>query len=216
MNMLNFEFKASQKPEVKGLPKTIEGLAYSGAVIPKHGALGDVVVDLDGIKIPEKLLLLADHDHKERIGLGRVRKSGNSLLLTANLLLNDETLSLRQQLSAGLPIGLSIGVQGEIERSGKAITVNGRFIKADTIIRKAKLMEVSIVSFGADSDAMITAAFSSKNRERELFMFLFNQVANPPMIEEKQADDSLKHSEAENLAMLLFTQVANIHHSVHG
>jgi len=55
--------------------------------------------------------------------------------------------------------------------------VNGTMRTADTVIRNARLNEVSIVSFGADSDAVITAAFKTVNQERELSRQLFNQVA---------------------------------------
>lgn len=182
MSILSFEFKAQPKPENEGLPKEISGIAYTGAMIKNHGSLGDVIVDLDSIKIPSKLLLLNDHDHKARIGLGRVRKKGNSLLLSASLVLDESTLTLRRQLAHGLPIGLSIGVAGEVEKPAKAVVVNGAMVKPDTVIRNAQLREVSVVSFGADSEAMITAAFNRANRERELSALLFQQVANSYVI----------------------------------
>lgn len=185
MNTLSLEFKAQPTLEVSGLPKHFTGIAYTGAMIRNHGSLGNVVVDLDSIRIPDKLLLLEDHDRSKRIGIGYVKKDGNTLTLAGELVEDDTTLSLRRQLRMEMPIGLSIGVMGEPERPSKEVVVNGIRLKPDTVIRKAILKEISIVSFGADSDAQITAAFKSQNREREL-------------------------------SLLLFTQVANIHHGVHG
>ncbi len=177
MNDINLAFSAVSDPEIKGLPKTINGVAYTGALIKNHGALGNVVVDLDSIKIPEKLLLLSDHDRTIRLGLGRVRKNNGLLLLTASILDDESTLTLRRQLAAGLPLGLSIGVTGIMERPTQPVMVNGTMRTADTVIRNARLNEVSIVSFGADSDALITAAFKQVSQERELSRQLFNQVA---------------------------------------
>ncbi len=98
-------------------------------------------------------------------------------MLTAEILNDESTLTLRRQLAAGFPLGLSIGVTGVVERPTQPVMVNGVMQIANTIFRNAKLNEVSIVSFGADSDAMITAAFKLENRERELSRKLFNQVA---------------------------------------
>ena len=180
MSILSFEFKAQSKPETEGLPKEIAGIAYSGAMIKNHGALGNTIVDLDRIKIPSKLLLLNDHNRSARIGLCRVRKEGNTLLLSASILQDETTLTLRRQLAQGQPIGLSIGVNGELERPSKSVMVNGSLVKPDTVIRNAQLLEVSVVSFGADSDAMITAAFANESakNERKLSALLFQQVAN--------------------------------------
>lgn len=180
MNVLSFEFKAQPKPEAEGLPRSISGIAYTGAVIKNHGALGNTIVDLDNIRIPEKLLLLNDHNRSARIGLCRVHKEKHSLLLNASILVDETTLTLRRQLAHGLPIGLSIGVIGAIEKPDKSIRVNGHTIKPDTVIRNAQLLEVSVVSFGADSDAVITAAFKNEqaDHERQLSAFLFTQVAN--------------------------------------
>lgn len=36
------------------------------------------------------------------------------------------------------------------------MVVNGNLVKPDTVIRNVQLLEVSVVSFGADSNAMIT------------------------------------------------------------
>ena len=178
MSVLSFEFKAQSKPETEGLPKEITGIAYTGVMIKNHGALGNTIVDLDRIKIPSKMLLLNDHDRSARFGLCRVRKERNTLLLSASLLQDETTLTFRRQLALGLPIGLSIGVNGELERPSKSVMVNGSLVKPDTVIRNAQLLEVSVVSFGADSDAMITAAFKNTNKERELSAVLFNQVKN--------------------------------------
>ncbi len=178
MSILSFEFKAQPSKELEGLPRSITGIAYTGAMIKNHGALGNVIVDLDKIKIPEKLLLLNDHNRSERIGLCRVQKEGYSLILNASILLDDSTLTFRRQLALEMPIGLSIGVNGKLERPSKSVMVNGSLVKPDTIIRNAQLLEVSVVSFGADSDAMITAAFKNTNKERELSAVLFNQVKN--------------------------------------
>ena len=140
------------------LPKTIDidGVAYTGALIKSHGELGDVIIDLDKIKIPKPILLLNDHDHSAQLGLGRVRKEGYLLLLTASLIINESTLILRRQLQDGLPIALSISVIGDMEKPVEAVVVNGNLVKPDTVIRNAQLLEVSVVSFGADSNAMIT------------------------------------------------------------
>ena len=180
MKVLSLEFKAQPSKEVEGLPKSITGVEYTGAMIKNHGALVDVVVDLSDISIPEKMLLLNDHNRSDRFGLCRVRKEGNSLMLNAVILEDETTLTFRRQLALGLPIGLSIGVIGNFEKPNAAVRVNGNLVKPDTIIRNAKLLEVSVVSFGADSDAMITAAFKNEqaDHERQLSAFLFTQVAN--------------------------------------
>lgn len=181
---LLLQFKAQPIKVNDGLPTSITGIAYTGAVIKNHGALGDVVVDLDSIYIPEKMLLLNDHNRSDRFGLCRVKKEGYSLLLTAAILQDESTLAFRRQLALDMPIGLSIGVIGTFEKPDKPIVVNGRTVKPDSVIRKPKLLEVSVVSFGADSDAMITAAFHNESvkRERELQAVLFNQLANSYVI----------------------------------
>lgn len=180
MTNLAIEFKAQPTKAVEGLPTSISGIAYSGAVINNHGELGDVVVDLENINIPESMLLLNDHNRSQRFGLCRVNKEGDSLVMTAALLEDETTLTFRRQLAISMPIGLSIGVIGNSEKPKTETIVNGRVVKPTTILRNATLLEVSVVSFGADSGAKITAAFASATiqNERQLSAVLFNQVAN--------------------------------------
>ncbi len=80
MSNVSLAFSAVSDPDIKGLPSTINGVAYTGALIKNHGELGNVVVDLDTIKIPEKLLLLSDHDRTIRPAVpGLLKRSFQSM-----------------------------------------------------------------------------------------------------------------------------------------
>lgn len=179
MNNINLAFSALPQTSGDDLPKTIIGVAYSGAVVSMTGATGLTIVDLDSIVIAGNVLLLSEHKPGERMGHAVVRKEGYRLLMEAYVLDDPSTLALRRQLKAGMPLSLSIGVTGGVERPDGPVMVNGRMVKVDTVFRNARLREVSIVSVSADPMATVTAAFSGETLKAivRLEKMLRDQVA---------------------------------------
>jgi hypothetical protein len=135
------------------------GVAYSGGVISHNDEL--FAIDLEQITLPAggRVSLLVNHDTNRIAGQARAEVNGGALYIrqgrfskaTAH---GREVAGLHDE---GQPLKLSVGVSGRLERMPKptALLLNSRQQTVQAVMRKARLLEVSIVPAGADPDAGI-------------------------------------------------------------
>jgi hypothetical protein len=131
------------------------GCAYSGGVIA-HGGESLFAIDLDGIAMPPggNVSLLVNHDGNRIAGRARAEVTDGALYLRDGRF---SRVTAAGREAAGLhdeghPLKLSVGVSGESEYLSRptSMLLNGRQQTVATVMRKARLLEVSIVPAGAD------------------------------------------------------------------
>ncbi len=142
-------------------PGGFSGTAYAGNPVPRW--FGTLVVDVDGIEVPESGVrpVLFMHSGDEKWGGGRVGKTtsitkrSGALHIEAQFLKRNEVATkVRSDLEDGFPWELSIGIDpietAEIE-PGESRTVNGREVMGPArVLTRSRLREVSVVDQGAD------------------------------------------------------------------
>lgn len=142
-------------------------LAYTGAVIPRW--YGQVVIDLSGMRLDNRLPALRDHEPGRIVGVvdsHSVDEDGLRLRGTFSGVTADarEVLALADE---GFCWQASIGVWAEAVEEvepGASVRVNGRELAGPlTVWRKSHVREVSFVALGADEN---TAAVSLAAKEQ--------------------------------------------------
>jgi phage head maturation protease len=143
------------------------GLAYSGDVVKNHGFAGDMAIDLGSLEMPAtEVPILLNHDSNQIVGRAKLSNDGKQLLIEHGIF--SEVTAAGKEVSAlmaeGHPWALSVGVNGSWAQSDrkKSTKLNGRDLKLDSIISNARLLEVSFVPSGADSNAY-AAQLSSRH-----------------------------------------------------
>lgn len=142
-------------------------LAYTGAIIQRW--YGQVVIDLAGMRLDNRLPALRDHDHGRIVGVvdsHSIDASGLQLRGVFSAVTDDgrEVLALADE---GFCWQASIGVWCEAVQEvepGVSVEVNGQELAGPlTVWRKSHVREVSFVAIGADEN---TAAVSLAAKEQ--------------------------------------------------
>jgi hypothetical protein len=135
------------------------GLAYSGGVVSHNQEL--MAIDLDAISLPagSRVPLLMNHDANRIAGRARVDVSAGAIYLRDGQF-SKATAAGREAaglFEEGQPLKLSVGVTGQKEYFPRPtqMMLNGREQTLQAVMRKPRLLEVSIVPAGADPDAGI-------------------------------------------------------------
>ena len=136
------------------LPAKFSGVAYSGGFVPGYG----VVIDLDTTEFAQKMPLLADHDHRQMLGVITEGAKDGGKLTVSGALFADIPGSRAEQIAQfaqrGMPFQMSVGLFGFNELwvpAGKSEIVNGQEFQGPvTVLRNGKVREVSVVALGAD------------------------------------------------------------------
>lgn len=134
------------------------GLAYSGGIVPNHGWAGDMAIDLASMALPEtEVPILLNHDSDQIVGRARVANHGDRLEIVdgAFSAVTEHGRMVADLMAEGHPWSLSVGVNGRMLSADRAKTtkLNGREMRLDSVIRDARLLEVSFVPSGADPNA---------------------------------------------------------------
>lgn len=142
----------------------VEGTAYTGGKLKLPQWKYPVVVDLEGLQIPDTVPLLTNHENRtgNRVGVVRARVQGGRLLIEGSILSSSgQARGIVEQGKAGADWQLSIGAEvkdAELIRKGTK-TVNGQQHEAPFYHVKASVLrEVSILPVGADSDTRMKVA----------------------------------------------------------
>lgn len=144
--------------------------AYTGEAMRVGAWRHPVVVDLDGLSIPDQRLPIR-FGHSENAGVGHseriVVQDGQ---LFAEGVVSRDTPQAREIVVSGkrgFPWQASIGAtvqQSELVREGRYVQVNGRRFEGPVyVVRKATLEEISFVDRGADRRTSASIAASQEN-----------------------------------------------------
>jgi len=137
------------------------GLAYSGNAISYNDER--LVIDLASLALPPggRVPILLNHDSNQVAGRAVAEITGGGLWIRRGEF-SKSTAAGRE--AAGLhaekqPLKLSIGVgdgrREHMRSGGRAMLINGRLQSVGVVLRKARLLEVSIVPAGADPAAAL-------------------------------------------------------------
>ena len=148
--------------------------AYSGKVIKGHWYWGDLVFNLEGVKMAApKIPILEEHSIDARIGFtSRLTKSNEEGLRVdpekTKFLDNGVAEKFIKDSTEGFPFQSSVYIRPiDIQRLGpkESMEVNGFTFKGPgTVFLKSEIKEVSVCVFGWDSKTQ-SSAFSRKETE---------------------------------------------------
>ncbi len=146
-------------------PAKVSGIAYNGGLLNVWG--DGIVVDLEGMVIPESLPLLADHDVSVASKVGEITAKVEGNKLTVSGVITAESFLAKNIISQSKNGGkwqLSIGASiKEIEYIAKETEINGIAFAAGTAVaRHSELREVSVVAVGADAETELEIAAKAK------------------------------------------------------
>lgn len=134
-----------------------DGLAYSGEVIPRHYIFENLFIDLDSLNAKSQIPIFRDHSPSQIAGHGTLYKDAdNQLKVKGRIYQNSHGSEIAEIAKEGFNWELSIGaVPTYLEEipKGKEMTVNG--VTSDegmVIFRDTRIIEVSFVAIGADSN----------------------------------------------------------------
>jgi hypothetical protein len=141
-------------------PTGLQGIAYSGGVIPGYGALGDSIIDLSNAQFAPNLFLLVNHDPDQRAGRVTLSVDQNRLLVQGQF--SQATSSGKQvaaEFAEGAPWRLSVGIQSDLEYSQEKMLrmVNGQMVSVNSVFTSPRILEISLVPAGADPRTSATA-----------------------------------------------------------
>lgn len=162
------EFAAPEEGEESQLTKFTMN-AYGGSSAKLDGWPLPLVIDLDGLDIPDRdIPVLRDHDRNRIVGHGRADRSAFGVTMRGVISADEEDDSQKivKYARNGYPWQASIGsVVTEQERipKGRTVRVNGERFSGPIIVgRKSELDEVSFVTLGADRNTTVNVAAAAK------------------------------------------------------
>ena len=137
---------------------TFQMVGYTGAAIRQSWSRNPLVVDLSGLEASHSVPILWGHDTSLDSILGQssmTNNDGRQLTLSGEIFGTSPIAERVLQLAKkGMKFQASIGADpGRIENfaAGQKVAVNGRdFVGPISVVRSAKLREVSVVLMGAD------------------------------------------------------------------
>ena len=161
MNVFKLRQNFAQESVKNGV---IEGVAYSGEVIPYYCGYENFVIDLNSLSFSKKKIpLLRDHMTELVAGHSEVKLEDNQLNIKGTISkktpVGQEIIALSED---GFEWELSVGVYDASIEEGFTGEVNGREVENAVVLRNGLLREVSVVALGADRH---TSANIFQNKE---------------------------------------------------
>lgn len=155
---------------------TFEGNAYTGAMMNPGGWWGSLIVDLEGVRIPDQQRpVLRQHDHQQIVGHTEsvtIKAEGDDKGIHIAGVFSGEpqhTAKVTTPAKNGFKWQLSIGAEPivtEFLEAGEELEVNGEVHHGPTTIsRVTELGEISFVPLGADGNTSATVAASKGARQ---------------------------------------------------
>lgn len=189
-----------------GKPKlpTFEGLAYTGDVMEPGGWFGPIIVDLDGVKVPNQHRpALRQHDHEQIVGhTFKVTVENPKGITVAGVFSGEKQHTDKVTVPAGngFEWQMSIGatpLRTEFLEAGKEAEVNGRTVVGPIdISRETELGEVSFVPLGADGNTSATVT-ASRGRIMRFKAMLKSAKANGSARAAKFSDEAIDGMDEE-------------------
>jgi hypothetical protein len=150
----------------------LDMVGYSGGIVKNHWYWGDLAIDLAGMSFPKsKFPILEEHMTNKKIAFvkkSEISVADNKLSIVGGVFLDSpESLKFQSDSAKGFPFEASIYAhpsQIQTLADNETAEVNGYTMKGPgTIWRKSTFKEVSICTFGYDSNT--SAKAMSENEE---------------------------------------------------
>jgi hypothetical protein len=152
----------------------LEMVGYSGGIIKNHWYWGDLAIDLQGMSFPKKKFpILQEHSTALKIGFAtKMSIEGNKLTVEKSEFVDTpESIKFRETSAQGFPYEASIFAKPtKIQRllENEEAEVNGYKMKGPgTIWRASTFKEVSVCTFGYDSNTSAVAMAEAEDVEIE-------------------------------------------------
>ena len=177
-------------------PKVI-GLAYGGGKMRLPGWRHPVVVDLNGMEIPDSVPLLANHENKvaSRVGVISAKVEDNTLVIEGEILAKSEQADeIISQAKSGGDWQLSIGAdvkESELVKTSRVVNAQehtGPFYH----VKSSMLREISVLPLGADASTKLKVAASFQIGEEPEEIKSENKKENKETEKEKKPVDAPK------------------------
>lgn len=156
----------------KKLP-TMSGTAYTGGLLRQRFSQYPIVVDLAQTRQASAMLpLLMSHDRTQIVGHASAEISAQRIKMSDGVIsgVGEAAAEVVATSKNGFPWQLSIGAQPEkleFVDKGESVKVNGRNWDGPLLVaRGTKLVEVSFVAVGADTNTSASIAASLYSEER--------------------------------------------------
>lgn len=146
------------------LPTRFSGVAYSGGVIPAFGVLGDTAIELASLQATDRVFTLINHDVNQRAGFGRLSVANNQLVIDGQFSDTDSGRQVASEMRDGAPWQMSVGIQYSAARMTGETVINGQSLNVKSLLKNARVLEVSFVPAGADPNTRV-AAFAAETTE---------------------------------------------------
>ncbi|HBE68504.1 MAG TPA: hypothetical protein DDW52_10190 [Planctomycetaceae bacterium] len=168
--------------------------SYNGGLIAVRGYKHRVAVDLDGISnLGQPHPLYRNHSEEKILGSGVTVREGNTLQTTGELTNEGEHVEEVVRLGkSNYPFQASVGMQPtklQELRKGQTAEVNGQTISGPAYVaRESYLMEVSVVSSGADRTTSTQIAAEHADPQENIDMEFEQFVASSGFDSENLSD----------------------------
>jgi hypothetical protein len=145
-------------------------IGYSGQIIPNHWFWGNLAFDLSGLSFAKtKTPVLDEHFTAKRLGFAEKQEITDKVYIEGKFLGNPNAQEIKNDMLSGFPMEASLYVPPSVVEyvmEGASVQVNGQTLNGPgAVFRKAKIKEVSICVFGADSNTNSAAFADKKNNE---------------------------------------------------
>lgn len=165
-----------------GQPRRFDILAYSGGPLNITGFALPVIVDLEGLVVPESIPILVDHKNTVETTVGHtdtIVVTESQILLAGPITTEPPEAGVaktpaqqvvarrdhRWQASIG---ALVVPDAQEIIAAGQSVSVNGQTFTGPLIVSRRTLFgETSVLARGADSTTKVTLAASAADPQKE-------------------------------------------------
>lgn len=170
-------------------------VAYTGAEVGR--CWGRLVVDLQGIKVPEKLPILLNHNPDQVVGYADEHELGDDgLVLEGPLVPTPEAARVEALSDAGFPWTASIGIRAlsvEQVREGAVVQCNGLDVSGPCDVwRSSELFETSFIAANPADKATSAAALGEEHQMTpEEFL-----AANPAAVQAWRDEGATREREA--------------------
>ena len=189
-----------------GEDKKIKLVGYRGEIID-HWFWGRLGIDMDGLHFAKKKTPgLIDHNTSKRLTFSQEQQTKPETYIAGPFLDNANAQEIAMDIDRGFPFQASLSVEPEIVEQvteGQSVSVNGKTLKGPgAAFRKASILEISAVVFGAFSNTESTAYSDNQNnikfeliKSKEIQMAKQKNDERVMTIEQFKADHEQLHQQ---------------------
>jgi hypothetical protein len=192
-----------------GKPPKVSGVAYNGGKLMVNYWDFPVVVDLAGMKIPDKVRLDADHSRKviDRLGSVAAQVEDGKLLYQGVMAGKSPTAeNIKALVEAGETWEVSIDAyvaRDTFIQAGKSVEANGQTFEGPIYLAtETELEAISVVTKGADGQSTMDVAATATEQSGDTDMAEEKKDEKPPVEAEKKTDTPPVEAHADEAVKL--------------